>query len=283
MKRISGLICSAWFAVVFAGGVTTVRASTGTTPDTLEERKQLAEQGDVRAQFVLGNMHHEGLGAPRNYVESERWFRKAAEQGHLDAQHALAHLYVSKHEGIQQSAAEAAKWFRLAAEKGHAESQGALGNLYATGQGVTQDHIESNRWLQRAADQGLASAQYALGVKYLQGHGVERDEAKAAPWFLKAADSRHTGSYFALGLMHLEGRGAPKDYTAAYALLRLADANGDRRADEKISKLIDEVIGTLKDPVIGLIDFQEDGQRLMNALERKKPSEVLAEHRRAAR
>ena len=47
----------------------------------LREWKPLAEQGDAVAQNNFGFMYSEGLGVPQDYMESWKWYRKAAEQG----------------------------------------------------------------------------------------------------------------------------------------------------------------------------------------------------------
>ena len=46
----------------------------------------LAELGDSEAQYQLGRIYFHGEGVARNRVEAGRWFRRAAKQGHADAQ-----------------------------------------------------------------------------------------------------------------------------------------------------------------------------------------------------
>ena len=41
---------------------------------------------------------------------------------------------------------EAAKWYRKAAEQGHVLAQTLLGKMYQQGVGVTQDYAESVKW-----------------------------------------------------------------------------------------------------------------------------------------
>lgn len=48
-----------------------------------------AEQGDAKAQSNLGDMYREGEGVEKDYVEAEKWYRLAAEQGDDDAKEAL--------------------------------------------------------------------------------------------------------------------------------------------------------------------------------------------------
>ena len=48
--------------------------------------RKAAEQGDMEAQYFLGAMHAEGRGVPQNIEEAFTWYRKAADQGHREAQ-----------------------------------------------------------------------------------------------------------------------------------------------------------------------------------------------------
>lgn len=47
------------------------------------------DRGYADAQFQLGRMYTIGRGVPRDKVKAIEWFRKAADQGHIDAQSAL--------------------------------------------------------------------------------------------------------------------------------------------------------------------------------------------------
>ncbi len=98
----------------------------------LAEWRPLAEQGNVFAQYNLGNMYSRGQGVPQNYIE-------------------------------------AVKWYRLAAEQGLIEAQFNLGVRYGIGQGVPQDYKEAMKWYRVAAEQGLANAQFSLGYMYDEG------------------------------------------------------------------------------------------------------------------
>jgi TPR repeat protein len=77
--------------------------------------------GDFQA---VGLAYYNGQGVPKDYAEVAKWYRKAAEQGAMDAQYNLAQLYLFG-EGVTQDNAEAAKWWRIAADQGY----GAVPNL----------------------------------------------------------------------------------------------------------------------------------------------------------
>lgn len=61
--------------------------------------------------------------------------------------------------GVDQDFDEALKWYKLAADQGHVGGQTNLGTMCANGQGVDQDRDEAKRLFSLAADQGDLSAQ----------------------------------------------------------------------------------------------------------------------------
>ena len=58
------------------------------------------------------------------------------------------------------------KWYRKAAEQGHADAQNNLGLCYQYGKGVAKDYAEAVKWYRKAAEQGHARAQCNLGYCY---------------------------------------------------------------------------------------------------------------------
>jgi Sel1 repeat len=60
--------------------------------ENLETLRQLANEGNAKAQIDLGNKYKEGHGVPQDYAEATRWYRKAADQGYAIAQNNLQKL-----------------------------------------------------------------------------------------------------------------------------------------------------------------------------------------------
>ena len=118
-----------------------------------------SEEVDAVAQWWLGLLYHNGVhGLAQDYVEAQKWWLKAAEQGYAPAQYDLGLLYRDGH-GVAQDYVEARKWFLKAAEQGDAWAQYNLGLLYAHGRGVAQDYTMAYIWYNIAAAQGDADAQ----------------------------------------------------------------------------------------------------------------------------
>ncbi|MDH3472353.1 MAG: hypothetical protein OEM59_01570 [Rhodospirillales bacterium] len=80
-------------------------------------------------------------------------WRPLAEAGDLEAQVALAGLYLEG-AGVAADPAAAARWYRRAAERGDAVAQLNLGELYSRGLGVERNLVEAYLWLSLAAAQG---------------------------------------------------------------------------------------------------------------------------------
>ena len=119
----------------------------------LKELRPLAEQGDARAQTLVGFLYEYGQGVTQDYKEAAKWYRLAAEQGVERAQYHLGNMYRNGH-GVTQDNKEAVKWYRLAAEQGVAEAQGNLGASYSYGRGVIQDKVYAHMWYNIAASNG---------------------------------------------------------------------------------------------------------------------------------
>jgi len=69
----------------------------------------------------------DGVGVLPNPLEAVNWWRRAADQGHDQAQFVLGHLY-SKGKVVEKSEKETKKWWRKAASQGHMPALAQLRN-----------------------------------------------------------------------------------------------------------------------------------------------------------
>ena len=86
-----------------------------------------------------------------------KWYKLAAEQGNVYAQYNLGQMY-RRGQGVSQNYKTALKWYRLAAEQGHAYAQTNLGVMYGIGKGVIKDWVYAHMWLNIAASSGNKNA-----------------------------------------------------------------------------------------------------------------------------
>lgn len=142
-----------------------------------------AGQGDMAAQAELGDMYLKR----KNYTETVKWYRMAAEQGDETVQNDLGVIF-AKGQGVTQDYAEALKWYRMAAEKGNAVAMNNIGAMYENGLGVPQNYTEALKWFHMAAEKGNALAQFNIGLMHRFGRGVPPNYAEAAKWYRLAAE-----------------------------------------------------------------------------------------------
>ena len=92
--------------------------------------------------------------------------QKAASAGDAEAQFELANYFTSKNASREREPNDARKafaWYRKAAVQGHGNAQYRLALAYAGGIGVRPDPVLAVDCFKKAADQGNAWAQFRLG------------------------------------------------------------------------------------------------------------------------
>jgi TPR repeat protein len=186
--------------------------------------------------FYLGLASYKGLGVPAaDSVQAAKFWRKAAELGHAQAQNNLGVLCEQLRCG--NSFSEVVFWYSKAAEQGYAAAQFNLGVLYELGRGVPQDYAQAAVWYQKAAAQGHTVAQFNLGGLYRLGRGVRQNYAQAVWWYKKAAEQGHAEAQYNLGALSTLGYGMRRDLREATAWFQRAAAQGDELAQQALETL----------------------------------------------
>jgi ankyrin repeat protein len=169
----------------------------------------------------------------KDEAESYKWRHKAAEQGDVSAQHAVARALLEGH-GVKKDGAEAAKWFRKVADQSYYKiskviAQGELAELYEQGNGVPKDEAEALKWYRRAAESGIdAHAKYKIGFMYLNGQGgLTANTDQASKWFREAAEMGNHNARRAMDIMHPPNNPAPSDLDQSLMLAAQRDDVGD--------------------------------------------------------
>lgn len=124
---------------------------------------EAAENGQADAQYRLGQHYQNGKILTDYYRQSAHyWYQKAAEQGHPQAQLALAKLYAIGIDPLntaqpgqkRQHEKQAAYWYRRAAEQGIMQAQIKLAHCYAFGWGIEENAALAAHWYAQADKQG---------------------------------------------------------------------------------------------------------------------------------
>lgn len=129
--------------------------------EELEELKAKALRGDTEAQYKLGDRYYQGSGVERDFTESAKWFKKAANAGHVEAQFYLAWQY-STGFGVKRNLKKSFELYTKAAEQNYGFAQFYLAACYGKGKGVAADYAKAIEWLERALSNGVKEAATAI-------------------------------------------------------------------------------------------------------------------------
>jgi len=209
----------------------------------IDELQQKANDGDAQAQFDLALCYANGTAIEKNKELAFDWHKKAAEQGHVNAQFALGLYYllgkdnellsnklinkwigglatgknvdpvldlaVSQAMAINLSGADddlAFAWFIKAAEQDHAEANYWLGICYRDGIGTEQNDEPAFDCFKIAAEQDIAESQYTLACCYFKGKGVKQSDELGLQWCEQAALREVAEAQYWLACCYFDGK-----------------------------------------------------------------------------
>ena len=184
--------------------------------DAVESMRELAENGDIHAQYFMGELYRDGPLLPPDWVMARYWFDKAAKQGYAAAQYALGKLYLSDDASVHDPEL-GIQWLEYAAYNGNHYASYRLGKEYLKGESVRRDTRKAMNHIYTSAQAGNLHAQYLLGKLLLQGKVVERDKEAGIQWLSQAAEQGH--SYAQCLLERQSASTAPEVFLAVTRLL----------------------------------------------------------------
>jgi TPR repeat protein len=195
--------------------------------------KKAAEQGYAEAQYNLGNACAHKRNK-KDQDEANKWLKRSAEQNHPLALFTLAPLEIAP--------PSAAQYYKKAADEGHIDAQFEIGKLYATGKmyessqadsETLKDQTKAFEYFKRAADQGHVEAQFRVANRYEKGLGVEQNNEAAIQYYEKAAKENHAKAPFRLSL--LRAKQGCRD--SQYQLANIYEC-GQEGVDSDVSKAL---------------------------------------------
>lgn len=119
----------------------------------LKEWRGPADKGDADAQFNLGQAYKLGRGVPQDLAEAEKWYKKAADQGHLQANDNYGLILFQDNRRT-----EALPYLQASAQRGEPRAQYVLGTGHFNGDFVEKDWIRAYALMTRASAQQLPQA-----------------------------------------------------------------------------------------------------------------------------
>tara|TARA_R100001244_G_scaffold96522_6_gene72262 strand:- start:30299 stop:31321 length:1023 start_codon:yes stop_codon:yes gene_type:complete len=119
----------------------------------IKEWRGPADKGDADAQFNLGQAYKLGRGVPQDLVQAENWYKKAADQGHLQASDNYGLVLFQSNRRT-----EALPYLQASAQRGEPRAQYVLGTGHFNGDFVEKDWIKAYALMTRASAQQLPQA-----------------------------------------------------------------------------------------------------------------------------
>ncbi len=116
-----------------------------------------AIKGDADAQFNLAQAYKLGRGVPADMSMAENLYRRAAEQGHVQAQDNYGIMLFTN--GKQK---EAMPWLEKSAARGEPRAQYIVGTAAFNGDFLPRDPVRGYALMQRANEAGLEQAAASL-------------------------------------------------------------------------------------------------------------------------
>jgi len=244
------------------GGAVAADKNTPSVAVDLAHVRQQAEAGDSQAQYELGRRLDTGEGVRKSLKESFRWYKAAADQGHIEACVAVARAYSSGRglekepydedtfeEKQNEKYAALAHYARKPAELGHAEAMIWLSDGLYFG---NYDHWEARQkrgedlrdeewvlWRLRAVEAGYAAAQYWLAGEYVYTfYGFSKDMSRAFDLMQKSANQGYARAIRCLGDFYAgdyEGWDGEVNQATARRYYQLAADKGDQTAKKRLA------------------------------------------------
>ena len=221
--------------------------------EAFELFKKLAENGNGRAMYFLGEFYFEPYGkTKKDYKKAKEWrikgkeagdvlaalnvayylpkdsdeanriffglyedVLKLAEDGDIFAQNELADMYLYGH-GIEEDEEEGVKWLKKSADAGHWRAMSKLADCYSDGVGVLQDELKAIDLYKKVYELGSGNAANKIGIIYNNQNNLE----KADDWFKKGFEKGDDWSGYNLAYWYYDGIRVPQDELKALELYK---------------------------------------------------------------
>lgn len=175
--------------------------------DSVPQRVVAAERGDVEAQVALAELYLYGTSKlPRDLAQAMRWAEAVSKAGNPRGWELQARVHLNENTSYFDQE-RARVLFQKAAEANLPSAQYNLALMYIRGIGMPADPAQGLAWMRRAADNDHAEATRNIGVFYSKGLGVSQDMEEAARWYRKSMRLGSSRAFKDLQSMGADPRG----------------------------------------------------------------------------
>lgn len=177
--------------------------------------KKLAEQGNSRAMYYLGEYYEEQHGhVAQNKIEAKKWRLEGYKKGDP-----LATLNSLDYLDDKLCYSTVLPMVEDMASNGDVVAQYELAKLYLGDTIVDKNSEMGMKWLKTSADGGFWTAIDMIGGLYLYGEIVERDYSMAKMWITVGMEKESAFSFYMAGISYFFGLGTNQDWNKTYELL----------------------------------------------------------------
>ncbi|MGB0525053.1 MAG: SEL1-like repeat protein [Flammeovirgaceae bacterium] len=236
--------------------------------ERVEEVKELAKKGDVRAKYQLAQLYEEGKYEKQNLKRAFALYKDAADAQYDSAYFNLGRMY-ELGKGVLQNFSLAFAYYQKLEDVDHAEAAFRIAHLYEAGLGTEENrskavsmYLKALRlghmpaqvkvdnlpidsladrkdisYIKYKADKGDLQSQFLVGRMYEEGAGFKKDLGKAYDYYLKSAEGDYTKAMIALGDMYAKGKHVKRNTRLATKYYLKAAANGDETAEKRLKTI----------------------------------------------
>ena len=254
---------------------------------SFDEIKLKSDNGDDRAQYLMGDMLLYGYVADQDEKAGVAMLSKAAAQKNTDAILSLASLYRYGEGAIKKNPEESKKMYLEAANLGQVDAQTTLMMNYldrGSENGWEPDIKKAIYWLKKAANQNDITCMQWLADNELYFAAENKDvqivdDAESLVWCRKLAESKineylskhGVAEYqFKLAERLAQGKGISKDPIEAATWYKKAAENGNIGAKKALADCYFKGIGIPKDNAEGIkiliMIAEKDGPKALSNL-----------------
>jgi len=193
-----------------------------------EYYKNGAHHGDADCQSEVGYYFVRGFGVKRDKKKGFRTLQSSASSGSVAAQYHLGDCFRFFGSGTEADEVQAVKYYKMAAEAGHVEALYLYAECWLRGIGVEKNSEYGFALMRTAANVGSADAMRELGDIYCFGlYGVEKDLNESFRRYSEAAKRNDANAMMEVGKCLIFGKGVVRNIPKGVQYLLDAGAAGE--------------------------------------------------------
>lgn len=209
-----------------------------------------AKAGDPAAQTLIAEILRNGEGMPRDLKQAAFWYQKAADGGDPNAMLQYSLLLLNGGSGVARDKAKSDQYMEKAAKAGQPVAAFNWALVLVSQKPGPEGMKAALPFYEVSAQKGIPDSQYALSQIYLNLPGIpDEKRATARDWLVKAAVAGYDTAQYDLAAWLINGTEGEQDVDNGFKWMKLAAANGNVLAQNKLSHLYINAIGTRPDPV----------------------------------